>query len=82
MMKSPVASALHGLKVGVAQSNLSLAQVSDFEIPLPSLEIQEQIVEKIEAEKQLVKNTKKLIEIYQQKTEDRISEIWTGNENK
>uniref|UniRef100_B3EKI4 site-specific DNA-methyltransferase (adenine-specific) n=1 Tax=Chlorobium phaeobacteroides (strain BS1) TaxID=331678 RepID=B3EKI4_CHLPB len=30
---------IFGLKVGVAQSNLSLAQVSDFEIPLPSLEI-------------------------------------------
>jgi type I restriction enzyme M protein len=68
---------IFGLKVGVAQSNLSLAQVSDFEIPLPPLEIQKQIVEKIEAERTLVESTKKLIDIYDQKTKESIAKLWS-----
>lgn len=67
---------IFGLKVGVAQSNLSLIQVSSFEIPLPSPEIQKQIVEKIEKEKELVESSKKLIEIYQQKTKEVINKLW------
>jgi type I restriction enzyme M protein len=68
---------IFGLKVGVAQSNLSLAQVSNFEIPLPSLVIQKQIVEKIEAERTLVESAKKLIEIYDQKTKEAIAKLWS-----
>lgn len=45
-------------------------------IPLPSLEIQEQIVEKIEAERTLVDSTKKLIEIYELKTKEAIAKLW------
>lgn len=67
---------IYGLKVGVAQSNLSLAQVSNFEIPLPSLIIQRQIVEKIEAERVLVDANRKLINLYQQKMEETITKIW------
>jgi len=68
---------IFGLKVGVAQSNLSLAQVSNLEIPLPPLEIQKQIVEKIEAERALVDSAKKLIEIYEQKTKEAIAKLWS-----
>lgn len=68
---------IFGLKVGVAQSNLSLAQVSNFEIPLPSLVIQKQIVEKIEAERTLVESAKKLINIYDQKTKEAIAKLWS-----
>ena len=67
---------ISGLKVGVAQSNLSLAQISNFEIPLPSLETQSQIVEKIEAERELIESAKKLIEIYEQKTKDVVANLW------
>jgi len=35
---------ISGLKVGVAQPNLSLTQIGDFKIPLPPLEIQKEIV--------------------------------------
>ena len=37
-----------GLKVGVAQPNLSLTQIGDFKIPLPPLEIQKEIVKACE----------------------------------
>jgi type I restriction enzyme M protein len=45
-------------------------------IPLPPLEIQKQIVGKIEAEHQIVEANKKLIEIYSQKTKDVIAKLW------
>jgi type I restriction enzyme M protein len=40
-----IQSILDNLKVGVAQPNLSLEQISNFKIPVPPLEIQEQIVD-------------------------------------
>ncbi len=45
-------------------------------IPLPPLAIQKQIVEKIEAERALVESSKKLIEIYEQKTKEVIAKLW------
>ena len=71
-----IAKTLDGLKVGVAQSNLSLAQVSNFKIPLPQIETQREIVAELEAEQKLVDANKKLIEIYQQKIKSKIAEIW------
>lgn len=71
-----IAKTLDGLKVGVAQSNLSLAQVSNFKIPLPPIEVQREIVTELEAEHQLINANKKLIEIYQQKIKSKIAEVW------
>ena len=45
-------------------------------IPLPDLEIQEEIVRKIMDEQSLVSNNKKLLEIYTQKIQDRITKVW------
>jgi type I restriction enzyme M protein len=50
--------------------------VENFVIPVPSMEIQESIVERIESERQIVEGNKKLIEIYTQKIQDRINKIW------
>lgn len=66
---------IDGLKVGVAQYNISLTQVSDFDIPLPSLEIQKQIVAKIEEEQKIVEANKKMIEIMESKISVALSEI-------
>jgi type I restriction enzyme M protein len=45
-------------------------------IPIPQIEIQQSIVEKIESERQIIEGNKKLIEIYTQKIQDRINKIW------
>jgi type I restriction enzyme M protein len=50
--------------------------VENFVIPVPSMEIQESIVERIESERQIVEGNKKLIEIYTQKIQDRINKSW------
>ena len=45
-------------------------------IYVPKIDIQKQIVEKLEAERKIVEGNKKLIEIYSKKIEDRINKIW------
>jgi len=60
----------------VAQSNLSLAQISRFEIPLPSLEIQKQIVEKSDVERSAIEQAKKLKNIFEQKIKDILAKLW------
>lgn len=77
VLRSPlIFNKIDGLKVGVAQYNISLTQVSDFEIPLPSLEIQKQIVAKIEDERKIVEANRKLIALFQQKIEAKIKSIY------
>ena len=61
---------------GGAQPNISQGVIRNLEIPFPPLEIQKQIVEKIEAERVLVESTKKLIEIYEQKIKETIVKLW------
>jgi type I restriction enzyme M protein len=50
--------------------------IENYLIPLPSLEIQKSIVERIDNERQIIEGNKKLIEIYTQKIQDRINKIW------
>ena len=50
--------------------------ILNHKIPLPSLEVQEKIINNYECEKRIVDGNKKLIEIYTKKIEDRINKIW------
>jgi type I restriction enzyme S subunit len=59
------------------RGGLNMPIIRGIEIPLPSLAIQKQIVEKIEAEHILVESAKKLIEIYEQKTKEVIAKLWS-----
>jgi len=45
-------------------------------IPLPSLEVQNTIVDSVLLEKKLVGSNRQLIQIYSQKIQDRISKVW------
>lgn len=77
VLRSPlIFNKIDGLKVGVAQYNISLTQVSDFEIPLPSIEIQKQIIAKIEDERKIVEANRKLVDLFQQKIEAKIKAIY------
>lgn len=67
---------IESLKVGVAQYNISLKQVSQIKIPLPSLETQNHIVARIENEQALVNANKELITIFEQKIKDKIASMW------
>jgi restriction endonuclease S subunit len=49
-------------------------------IPLPTLQIQQEIVAQIEKEQALVDASKQLISIYEQKIKDKIAEVWGAAE--
>ncbi|MEN9552306.1 MAG: hypothetical protein RI935_683 [Candidatus Parcubacteria bacterium] len=67
---------LQSLRGGGAVPGLNRNDAYKKKISLPSVEIQKQIIEKIEAERLLVESNKKLIEIYEQKMKDVISKLW------
>lgn len=52
--------------------------ISNVNLPLPPLEIQNQIVEQIEKERQAVESCKSLVEIFEAKIKAKIDEVW-GN---
>ena len=64
------------IKVGVAQYNLSLKQVGEFEVPMPPYEVCECETRRIKEEISIVEQNKRLIEIFQQKITDKIAEVW------
>ena len=76
LMSDYAQSQLSSLKQGATLQQFTIKQLSTFEIPLPSLERQEQIVEKIETERTLVEGNKRLIEIYELKTKDVLAKLW------
>lgn len=57
-------------------SNLSWKDLKEYDLPLPPKVTQREIVAELEAEQRIVDANKKLIEIYQKKIKDKISEIW------
>jgi len=64
------------LKTGAAQSNLSLQQVSDLNIPIPSIAEQKEIIKAIEEELHIVEGNKKLIELFEAKIKNKIALVW------
>lgn len=59
--------------------NLNTDQIRNFKIPLPPLEVQESIVDRIENEQKLINSTKEIISIYEGKIKERIGEVWGEN---
>jgi type I restriction enzyme M protein len=75
-----IQSEIESLKVGVAQFNLSLKQVSDLRIPLPDLDTQRAIVAQIEEEQRLVNANKELVRLFEDKIKATINRVW-GNDD-
>ena len=62
-------------KVG-GQPSISQSTVYECSIPLPPLEIQQLIIKGVDEEMAIVRQNKRLIEIFQQKIKDKIAEVW------
>lgn len=58
------------------RGGLNMPLIRNLDLYVPPIEIQREIVAKLEAEQQLVDANKKLIEIYQQKIKSKLAEIW------
>ncbi len=53
----------------------NLSFVKSLKIPLPPIDVQQQIVTQIESEQKIINENKKLIEIFEQKIKDKIQEV-------
>ena len=69
-------ASINQLSAGAAYQALTIIKLKQVDIPLPSLEIQKQIVAKIEEEQKIVESNKKLIDLFQQKIEVKIKTIY------
>ena len=61
---------------GSAQPQLPIHALVSTLIPCPPLNVQIEIVQRIEEEQTLVNSNKKLIELFEQKIKDKINEVW------
>ena len=55
---------LVGLSVGGAQPNISQTIIKDFEIPLPPIEVQQQIVDELEGYQKIIDGCRQVVENY------------------
>jgi len=69
-------SQARSLMTGGGQPQFNAKAVEQIEIPLPSIDLQRQIVAELNAEQQLVDANIKLGETFQRKIKDKIAEIW------
>jgi type I restriction enzyme M protein len=67
---------INGIKPGVTVQSFHNGYFKSLQIPLPTIEIQYQIITQLEKEQALVDANKQLIEIFEQKIKDRISKVW------
>lgn len=58
-------------------TNLHLIEIKQIEIPLPPLEIQKQIVEKIEFERSGIEKAKELLPTFRQHIKNTIAKLWS-----
>jgi restriction endonuclease S subunit len=63
------------LVTGGGQPQFNANTINLIHIPIPSIVEQEKIVEQIETEQALVEPSKKLVEVFTQKMQNRINEI-------
>jgi len=63
-------------KTGSRMPRANMDLLLSMEIPLPSVEVQRQLLEEMESERALVDANQKLVAIFEQKIQDKLAEIW------
>lgn len=61
---------------GVRQANISAQQIENIKIPVPSIEVQDEIVKNIDTELSIVDKNSELITIFEQKIKNKIASVW------
>lgn len=68
-------------RAGVRQQNLNKGFICNINIPIPPIEKQKEIVSKVEEERIIIEESKKLIELHQNKINSKIKSIWGEGED-
>jgi type I restriction enzyme M protein len=63
---------------GVAQQNISLGQLSEYTLPIPSLDVQQRLMEKMKKEESFVTGANLLAEENEVKSNAAIAKLWTS----
>ena len=61
---------------GGAQGNISAEEILKFQIPLPTLQVQEQIVAELDGYAAQVDAAKKSIRTYEEKAQEAVAKLW------
>ena len=61
---------------GSTRPRINLNVIRNLTIPFPKVEIQKEIVEKLEQEREVIEGNKELIQIYEKKINDKIKELF------
>jgi type I restriction enzyme M protein len=80
VLRRAVAEVENNLHGGVGLVHITKGNLERIKVPIPPLEIQRRIVDEIEAERALVDANRKLVEIFEQKIQDKLAEIWGETE--
>jgi type I restriction enzyme M protein len=67
---------IENTKRGGTQKFISLKDIRSFSIPIPSIDVQQEIVNEISEEIEIIEQNKRLIELFEQKIKRKISEVW------
>lgn len=66
---------------GAVFLNLTTDQIKEFPTPIPLIDEQKIVIEKLEQEQEFVNANKQLISIFEQKIKDKINEVWGVKED-
>jgi type I restriction enzyme S subunit len=69
---------LNPVITGSAQPQITGASLKPFEIPVPPISIQEEIVERIDKEASLVTSARQLMELYEARINFVIEKLWSA----
>ena len=67
---------IYKMQTGSGQPHVYARDFDDFKIPLPPIEVQQEIVVELEGGQKIIDGNKKFIDLYTQKIQDRISKVW------
>ena len=66
-----------GFQTGAAQPNLAAGNLKKFQVPLPSIKLQQELVKEMDAELNNLESVKSLIESYERRTQAVIAKLWS-----
>ncbi|MBU2620994.1 MAG: restriction endonuclease subunit S, partial [Proteobacteria bacterium] len=81
LLRQETVTVAMGGKTGTQMPRADMELIMNMEIPVPPLAIQRKIVAKIEAEQVLVEANRKLAEIFEEKIQAKLAEIWGEGTN-